>query len=325
MDTSFNAGGTSFKIPSTDFSYSVSVLAIQNINGVEKILVGGGFAYFNNNLTPGFLRLNSDGTLDNTFNNGLIGTTRSVGSIAIQTDGKILIAGSFDTYGGVPRNKLARLNPDGTLDNSFPNFAFLGDISIKLQPDGKIILTGDFDAFNGDTNRKRIVRLLPNGTVEPTSSFNYVNLNNNTDVTAISLQSNGKIIIAGLFTTINGNPANRIGRLNEDGSFDNTFVGTIASVPNGNVGFSVAAITTLSDNKLLIGGVTGNGTLFRLSQNGEPDTSFTSLGFNSASVVNTIVPYCFGQKIIIGGNFSFYGTRLAAGMMGINSDGSVNQ
>ena len=326
MDTSFNAGGTSFKRPGEDFSYSVSALAIQNVGGVEKILVGGGFAYFNNNLTPGFLRLNSDGTLDNAFNNGLIGTTRDVYSMAIQTDGKILIAGDFNTYGGVPRNKLARLNSDGTLDNSFPNFSFLGDISIKLQPDGKIILVGEFESFNGDANRKHIVRLLPNGTVEPSSSFNYVNINSSNPISSISLQSDRKIIIAGTFVnSINGNPVNRIARLNEDGSFDNTFVGSIAPVPNGNLGFFISEITTLSDDKLLIGGVTGNGSFFRLLPNGELDPNFTSLGFNSSSVVNTILPYCYEQKIILGGNFSFYGTRLAAGLMGINSDGSVNQ
>jgi uncharacterized delta-60 repeat protein len=194
---------------------------------------------------------------------------------------------------------------------------------IIIQPDNKIIVIGDFTTFNGDTNRKRIVRLLQDGTVEPSSSFNYVDLT--TEPRAISLQSDGKIIIAGTFTSIGGNPANRIARLNANGSFDNTFLGSIPPVPNGNVGFTIKEIKTLSDNKLLIGGNTGNGCLFRLLPNGEFDTNFTSLGFNSASVVNTILPYCYEQKIIIGGNFDSYGSNSARSMTGINSDGPINQ
>jgi uncharacterized delta-60 repeat protein len=321
-DTTFDTGGTSFKIPSSNLSYDIYSLAIQTDG---KILVGGSFAYFNENpIQKGICRLNTNGTLDNTFNNGGVGLVGDVKSIAIQTDGKILIAGSFISYNGVSRYGLTRLNPDGTLDSSFPNLTMNSAATkVIIQPDNKIIVIGDFTTFNGDTNRKRIVRLLQDGTVESSSIFNYVDLT--TSPTAISLQSDGKIIIAGIFTSIGGNPATRIARLNPNGSFDNTFLGSIPPLPGGNVGFTIKEIRTLSDNKLLIGGNTGYGCLFKLLSNGEFDTNFTSLGFNSASVVNTILPYCYEQKIIVGGNFDSYGTNSARSMTGINSDGSINQ
>src|SRR5205085_6192279 len=99
-----------------------------------KILIGGVFSVG---------RLNADGTADNSFgeNQPPSGT---VYSINIQGDGKILIAGGFDTVGGIPRNGLARLNSDGTLDDSFAG-AFPGVLnrshSMIIENGGTILVT----------------------------------------------------------------------------------------------------------------------------------------------------------------------------------------
>ena len=70
-----------------------------------------------------------------------------VRTIVVQPDGKILIGGDFTTVGGVARNRIARLNPDGTLDTAFNPNANSNIISIALQSDGKILVGGSFSTI----------------------------------------------------------------------------------------------------------------------------------------------------------------------------------
>ena len=97
------------------------------------------------------------GTLDLTFNpsdsgyqNGIIGS--SVAKVALQSDGKIIIAGLFTSFKDVARNHIARLNPDGSLDLTFnPGTGnTLGIEQLALQPDGKIIIGGSFTTIGKD-------------------------------------------------------------------------------------------------------------------------------------------------------------------------------
>ena len=110
-------------------------------------------------------------TLDLTFNptdigigngaNGIIRTT------SIQSNGKIIIGGDFTSFIGTSRNYIARLNTDGTLDSTFnPGTGTNGIIySSSIQSDGKIIIGGDFTSFNG-TERYHIARLNTDGTLD---------------------------------------------------------------------------------------------------------------------------------------------------------------
>src|SRR3989338_7889030 len=90
------------------------------------------------------------GDLDTAFNTGS-GANASVQSLALQTDGKILVGGGFTTFNGLPRRKIARLNADGSLDMSFdPGLgANVTIYSMALQGDGKILIGGWFTAFGG--------------------------------------------------------------------------------------------------------------------------------------------------------------------------------
>ena len=90
-------------------------------------------------------------------------------SIAVQPDGKILIGGYFTTIGGVTRNRIARLNPDGSLDTAFDPNANNNVYSIAVQPDGKILIGGNFTTIGGVT-RNRIARLNPDGSLD--TAFN---------------------------------------------------------------------------------------------------------------------------------------------------------
>ena len=96
-------------------------------------------------------RLNADGSLDTTFNPGANG---AVLALAIQPDGKILVAGEFTMLGGggsgtTSRNRLARLNPDGLLDESFNPGANDSVFGMALQPNGQILLGGNFTMLGG--------------------------------------------------------------------------------------------------------------------------------------------------------------------------------
>src|SRR5439155_13133653 len=116
--------------------------------------------------------LNTDGSVDSSF-----ATTASnfVLALAVQTDGRILVGGSFTEFAGTTRTGLVRLNADGSLDTSFASFGFNSTVNaVTLQPDGKIIAGGIFtsylDASNVSTTRTRVARLTSTGALDTTFS-----------------------------------------------------------------------------------------------------------------------------------------------------------
>src|SRR5437867_3759416 len=135
--------------------------------------------------------------------------------VVVQPDGKILIGGGFTTLspnGGPPvtRNHIARLNPDGTLDNAFDPNANNFVNAIAVQADGKILAGGSFHGPNsiGGQMRNHIARL--DATAGLADSFDP---NANDILNAIAVQADGKILAGGGFTSIGGQPRNRIARL----------------------------------------------------------------------------------------------------------------
>src|SRR5437879_3570150 len=129
--------------------------------------------------------------------------------VVVQPDGKILIGGDFTTVLGVARSRIARLNPDGTLDTPFdPNAD--GEVdSIAVQADGKILAGGVFTSIGGQT-RVRIARL--DAMTGLADSFNP-NPNPDSGVASIAVQADGKILAGGIFTSINGQKRNTIALL----------------------------------------------------------------------------------------------------------------
>ncbi len=215
LDTSFNPGSVA----------NSGVLSIAS-QPDGKILIGGWLTQYNGTTRNDIARLNSDGSLDTSFNPGS-GVHGSISSIALQPDGKILIGGEFTQYNGTTRNNIARLNPDGSLDTSFnPGGGANGEVySIALQPDGKILIGGWFFEYNG-TSRNNIARLNPDGSLD--TSFNPGS-GTNISINSIALQPDGKILIGGGFTQYNGTPRNGIARLNSSGgSSSGSCVGGLA-------------------------------------------------------------------------------------------------
>lgn len=174
-----------------------------------KIIIGGDFTSVLGTARNRIARLNPDGTLDTGFNANA-NPNGTVRSIAIQSDGKILVGGQFLSIGGQTRFNIARLNTDGTADSFDPSASVGGAVfSIAVQPDGKILVGGAFSSIGGQA-RNRIARLNTDGTAD---SFNP---NSNDTVESIALQSDGKILVGGGFTSIGGQARNLFARLSND-------------------------------------------------------------------------------------------------------------
>src|SRR2546425_377542 len=121
----------------------------------------------------GIARLNSDGTLDTTFNPGAgafdtnFNQHATVAAVALQRDGKAVVAGYFNLFDGVPHNAIARLNTNGSLDTTFNPIVNDLVVALSLQPDGRILIGGEFTTVNG-TNRNHVARLNTNGSLDTT-------------------------------------------------------------------------------------------------------------------------------------------------------------
>ena len=219
-----------------------------------KILIGGFFTSYKGVTANSIIRLNSDGTKDLTFDNS-IGfsnfTSCIVRSIVLQPDGKIICVGAFNSYKGVTANHIIRLNSDGTIDLTFNSgIGFDNDVfSIALQSDGKILVGGQFTQYAGVT-ANYIIRLNSDGskdlTFDNSIGFNSVCIE-------VKLQSDGKILVGGYFTTYKGVVAKRIIRLNSDGSKDLTFDNS-----NGFDSFGVVSVFSIAlqpDGQIICGGI----------------------------------------------------------------------
>jgi uncharacterized delta-60 repeat protein len=270
-------------------------------------------------LTSPALRLinTTTNTIENDFNNS-IGFNGAVFSIAIQPDGKILVGGSFTTYKGLTANRIIRLNSDGTKDLTFDNsIGFNSDVrSIAIQPDGKILCGGFFTTYKGLT-ANRIIRLNSDGTKDLTFDnsigFNFT-------VLLVPIQPDGKILVGGAFTTYKGVTANRIIRLNSDGTKDLTFDNLIG------FNFTVLLVAIQPDGKILVGGdfTTYKGLtenyIIRLNSDGTKDLTFdNSIGFNASVESIAIQP---DGKILCGGVFITYKGLTENRIIRLNADGS---
>ncbi len=181
-----------------------------------QILVGGWFQVTNGAASRGLARLNADGTLDSAFPQAE--PDDRVTLIRRQPDGKILIAGDFSEVGNVARAGLARLNPDGSVDTSFNPFwnENLNISSLDLQADGKIVLAkayleSPFPAPPGiDPWSAGVIRLNADGSLDSTFSTEAVP---GGTVNKLIVQPNGRILIAGEFSSVNGVPREAVARL----------------------------------------------------------------------------------------------------------------
>src|SRR6185295_46032 len=124
-------------------------------------------------------------------------------------DQKILVGGLFTTIGGQTRNRIARLNTNGTADTFNPNSTNT-IYSIAVQPDGKVLVGGAFATIQS-TARNRIARFDAAGAIDTTFNANLAA--GGSTVYSIAVQPDGKILFGGDFTTVSSTTRNRIARV----------------------------------------------------------------------------------------------------------------
>jgi uncharacterized delta-60 repeat protein len=216
---------------------------------------------------------------------GTVGVNDEVYALALQPDGKIIVGGAFTTARGTVKNHIARLNADGSLDAGFNAGGTVGVsapvYAIAVQPDDKVIISGSFITARG-TTKNYIARLNADGSLD--AGFNVGGtVGANSDVIALALQPDGKIIVGGAFTNARGVTQNRIARLNADGSLDTSFnVGGTVGV-NG----IVYALALQPDGKIIVGGAftTARGAAQNRIASLDPDGGLSASALNNSMLV----------------------------------------
>jgi len=285
-----------------------------------KILAGGNFTSIGGQSRNYIARLDPVTGLTDSFDPDPNTPFGFVYSIAVQTDGKILVGGNFTFIGGQPRDLIARLDATTGLADSFnPSTNFIV-LSIAVQADGKILVGGHFTIMSGQP-RNHIARL--DAMTGLADSFDP---NANDVVRSIAVQADGRILAGGDFTIISGQARNYIARLSATtglaDSFDpnaNGVVRLIAVQMDGGI-LAVGNFTTLAPNG---GAAVTRNRIARLETNGRLDQTLNlSAGGGGTYVTATAVQP--DGKILIGGNFlSVLGTT-RRGIARLNTDGTLD-
>jgi len=233
------------------------------------------------------------------------GLSASVNAIVVQTDGKIVIGGRFTSVGGVTRNRVARIHPNGTVDNSFNPSASAEVFALAVQSDGRIVIGGQFTSVGGIT-RNRLARVHSNGTLDDLD----LNLTGNANALAVQ-QVDGEemILVGGAFANVGATPVRRLIRIREDDSLD----------PNMNavgVGTTLYALAIDAQNRIIVGGAfvqfrnesgvfVDRAGIVRLTTAGQLDTDFPSLVANGAPIENSVEALAVDSvgRILLGGRF----------------------
>lgn len=283
-----------------------------------RLIAGGGFTTWSGSSVRSIVRLHADGGRDMAFGMqvGLDlgeGDNGAVHEMMLQPDGKILVAGMFNSYDGHVSPDLVRLDTGGFYDTTFQvgsGFAmadssnsYLQDVDV--QTDGKIIALGNFDRYNG-MPCGHVVRLHPDGTLDDT--FQYLP-GLSMQGTCLGLQSDGRILLGGVGGTFNGQAYNGFVRVEQDGSIDPTF-----SALSGFFGAIYDVVPDDQDRILLVGQLVEYGTfplngIARLDANGVLDTTFTLGGGTGffEGVSSAVAVDEQGRLVVVGQFTSFNG------------------
>ncbi len=308
LDPNFNTNG---------MNGDVLALAIQT-NG--QIVAGGNFTAVGPVPENQLARLNSDGSLDTSFLNGLSGANGAVNALAVQTDNRILVGGAFTTLDGVRRNYIGRLMTDGSLDTSFnpgsgADNAVNTVVETFINGVRRVYVGGAFSSFDG-TSSAGIARLKADasdqnydGTVDSTFAVG-AGVDGQVNVIATYPTNSvyaGKVLVGGDFVHFNGVSVTNLVRLNVDGSLDTNYNVNLGAGPND----VVQALAIQLDGKVLVGGryTSFNGTainrICRLNTDGTLDANFlTAVGAGVADDNVEAIAVQPDNRILLAGGFA---------------------
>ncbi len=292
-----------------------------------KVLICGNFTSFNGANKGYVARLNSDGSVDTSFTAGPGYWTRHM---ALQPDGKIVIGGFFTTVEGIKRNRIARLNANGSLDPSFnPGTgceviiaqAIDGNVDpfvmwCEVLPSGRILAVGNFRNYNG-VGSVGIVGINPDGTRD--TGFN-VGGGLDSWGRVIKPLGNGQVMVGGWFNNYNNRTANRLVRINADGSPDtgfNAFYGdktaiySVAVQANGQL---ITAGHSLNEQGLFAR------EIVRLNLDGTVDNTWPGTT-NEKTECLLMLP---NGKVVVAGYFSMVNGQPRQKIARYNADGTLD-
>lgn len=300
LDTNFGTNGST-QINFSIFQANCTAMALQS-NG--KILLAG--QYTTNGIGYlAFTRLNSNGSLDDTF--GTLGkvtlsinnTSVNVVSLHVLSNGKIVVGGNSDS-----KPAILRLNSDGTTDNTFGTSGlvqfdgdFSGLVDLVVLPNGKMVGCGIADQGNGKLFAA--CRRNADGSADAsfgTNGFAYANIGLQPSMTRMAIQTDGKILLTG---TVYDNTSKfdlALFRFNANGTTDTGFGtnGVVRSVLSTNQAYEQGnAIAQQTDGKIVVAGRIANSgpTVFvivRYNANGSIDTGFGTNGSTKINYYNSL-------------------------------------
>ncbi len=320
-DPTFDAGNIGVAQTILSVTTGGTIYAIR-VQPDGKILIGGQYRRDNETTARCLERLNADGSVDTTFQSAIVGDFASVGDIQVQTDGKVVVGGSFDITAVNPANgqsvtfhNLARLNPDGSFDFSFTPSAPENITSVVVQPDGKVVVGN----ASTNANPNQLIRYNTNGSLDAVlAEFDdWIN--------KIRLLPDGKFVVVGYFKFVNDVFQKFIVRLNPDGSQDASFVSNVQIINS----LSFADVAIQPDGKVIVSGEFSSIDSFtrwrvaRFNTDGSMDTSFNT-ATPIAGVVGEVLALPDG-KVFIGGAFPLEDNNLFYNNIGrLNADGSID-
>ena len=353
LDSSFDTDGRA----TAAFGLGLDQATASVVQSDGKIVVAG----WTVNVTDrdfAIARFNADGTLDSSFSGDGRATVSFGGltvdqatSVAIQPDGKIVVAGT-SVLSGITSVAVARLNVDGTLDNSFSGDGILTTAplglsvlnqanDVAIQSDGKIVIGGT--TGSSVTNDFLLIRYNADGSLDTsfsgdgvaTTSFGLLGIDS---ANAIAIQGDGKIVAAGVGVNVTDNDF-ALARFNANGSLDTSFgtggrvmtnfglavvpdvANAIVLQPNGR--FVVAGSTVLSGgvSAIAVARYTVAGTLDASFGGGDGQVT-TQIG-GLASFGNDLLLQTDG-KLVAGGQVLLSGVQNTFGLARYNADGTLD-
>ncbi len=290
-----------------------------------RILVTGGFSTYHGVARSRIVRLESDGTVDLSFDAGIISTGATFNSLALRADGRILCSGNFTSIQGQWCPGFAQLLSDGVIDPSFdvgagfaplPPNAF-GPRALAIDPTGRAVCVGPFGTYKGSV-RNRLARVLSDGALD--IAFHQQTGVSGSDVHDILVRSDGRIVLAGTFTAVNGKPRSGLARLLADGTLDDTF-----AVDSNSVTRIQRRVHEQSTGKLVAMGYlpwTSTSMMVRIEQDGSLDPGF-SIGSGANDAIFDVKPHP-DDKIIVGGDFTSFAGNAVGRIARLGPDGQFD-
>jgi uncharacterized delta-60 repeat protein len=288
------------------FRPSISGLPVVTAAAIQsdgKVLVAGRFWHLAGRPVPQLIRINSDGSLDETFQPPASLEQVYFNTILVDGVGRILLAGwNMVEYEPV----LVRLQSNGAPDPSFSRPIQIKGSIVKVVADG---VGGYYVASFTESNRW-LMRISASGELDTSFDAGDPPIPFSNGGFDFVVQPDGKVVLVGLFERVSGVRVNRVARLNSNGSIDNSF--NIGSGPTGN-GFVVVYSVSLQGKNLLLAGKFSqfNGVLVaglvRLQENGQVDVPFTQSG-----LVGNLFPEGLNRVVALADGVLLYGFRYRA-------------